>query len=79
MAGIFSRRRHEGDRLGQCENEGNAMLARFINDESGAMIVEYGLLVAIIAGSIIGGSMMVGSSIDENMTDVATAIDEPPV
>ena len=55
------------------------MLARFINDESGAMIVEYGLLVAIIAGSIIGGSMMVGSSIDENMTDVATAIDEPPV
>jgi len=55
------------------------MFARFMNDESGAMIVEYGLLVAIIAVSIIGGAMMVGSSIDENLADVATKIDEPQV
>ena len=55
------------------------MFARFMNDESGAMIVEYGLLIAIIAVSIIGGAMMVGSSIDEELVDVATKIDEPPV
>ena len=79
MAGIITRRRHEGDRPGECENEGYTMFARFMNDESGAMIVEYGLLVAIIAVSIIGGAMMVGSSIDENLADVATKIDEPPV
>jgi len=76
---MFSRQRHEGVRLGQCENEGFIMFARFMNDESGAMIVEYGLLVAIIAVSIIGGAMMVGSSIDENLADVATKIDEPQV
>ena len=55
------------------------MFARYLREESGAMIVEYGLLVAIIAGSIIGGAMMVGSSIDENLADVATKIDEPQV
>lgn len=55
------------------------MLARFMNDESGAMIVEYGLIIAIIAVSIIGGATMIGSSIDENMTDVATKIDESQV
>ena len=50
------------------------MFARYLRDESGAMIVEYGLIVAIIAVSVIGGSMMIGSSIDDNLNEVATTV-----
>ena len=54
------------------------MLARFFKDGSGAMIVEYGLIAAIIAVSVIGGAMMIGSAIDGNMTTVATNVGPPP-
>lgn len=50
------------------------MFARYLREESGAMIVEYGLIVAIIAVSVIGGSMMIGSSIDDNLNEVATTV-----
>ena len=50
------------------------MLARYLKDESGAMIVEYGLIVSIIAISVIGGSMMIGSNINEKFVDLADTI-----
>ena len=50
------------------------MIVHYLRDESGAMVVEYGLIVAIIAVSVIGGSMMIGSSIDDNLNLVATTI-----
>ena len=55
------------------------MLACFLKDESGAMIVEYGLIAAIIAVSVIGGAMMVGSTVDEDLTTIADTVEVQPV
>lgn len=39
-------------------------LNRFLNDESGATAIEYGLIAALIAVVIIGGLTAVGGSLE---------------
>lgn len=39
-------------------------LNRFMNDESGATAIEYGLLAALIAVAIIAGATLIGTELD---------------
>ena len=50
------------------------LLARFMNDESGATAVEYALLASLIAVAIIGGATTLGSTIGTKFTSIATSI-----
>jgi len=52
------------------------LVTRFIEDESGATAIEYGLIAALIAVAMIGGAGLVGSSIETKFTEVSTAIDD---
>jgi len=39
-------------------------LSHFLNDESGATAIEYGLIAALIAGAIIAGATAVGTQLN---------------
>ncbi|HWA64105.1 MAG TPA: Flp family type IVb pilin [Caulobacteraceae bacterium] len=47
---------------------------RFVQDESGATAIEYGLIVALIAVVIIGAVQTVGSNLNTSFTSVGTSI-----
>ena len=47
---------------------------RFIQAESGATAIEYGLIVALIAVFIIGAVAAVGTSLSTQFNSVATSI-----
>ena len=49
-----------------------AFIARFINDESGATAIEYGLIAALIAVGIIGAARILGTTISATFTNVST-------
>jgi pilus assembly protein Flp/PilA len=49
-------------------------LMSFIRDEEGATAVEYGLMVALIAGAIILTVTALGTSLNGIFTTVSTAI-----
>ncbi|MFJ6025621.1 Flp family type IVb pilin [Brevundimonas sp. NPDC092305] len=49
-------------------------VSRFINDESGATAIEYGLIAALIAVVIIGAVTALGTNISDKFTTVAEAI-----
>lgn len=55
--------------------------AKFLNDESGATAIEYGLIAALIAVGIIVGATAMGGSISDLFGDVdgelAIAFDGP--
>ncbi len=46
-------------------------LNRFINDESGATAIEYGLLAALIAVAIIAGATLLGSELNDLFLAIA--------
>jgi pilus assembly protein Flp/PilA len=48
--------------------------SRFVNDESGATAVEYGLIAALIAVVVIGAVRALGTSISAQFQAIATAI-----
>jgi pilus assembly protein Flp/PilA len=48
------------------------LVSRFINDESGATAIEYGLIVALIAAAIITVVGLIG----ENVLDAFTAVND---
>ncbi len=50
------------------------MIGRFLKDESGATVVEYGLIAALIAVTVIGGMTFVGSSINGQFNRVADTV-----
>jgi len=50
------------------------MLKRFLNDETGATAIEYGLIAAGISVAIIAVVQSVGSSLNTTFTSVATAL-----
>ena len=41
------------------------LVARFVNDESGATAIEYGLIAALIAVAIIAGAGALGTAIND--------------
>ena len=50
------------------------ILMQFVKDEGGATAVEYGLLVALIAGVIIAAVTTLGTDLNGTFTTVATAV-----
>lgn len=50
------------------------LFTRFIEDESGATAIEYGLIAALISVGIIAGAKTIGSNIDQKFDDVGSAI-----
>ena len=46
-------------------------LSRFMNDESGATAIEYGLLAALIAVAIIAGATLLGDELDLLFKNIA--------
>ena len=50
------------------------LLARFVDDESGATAIEYGLIAALIAVVIIGVLGTVGTRLNTKFTAVSSAL-----
>jgi len=50
------------------------LFTRFIEDESGATAIEYGLIAALIAVGMIAGAGALGNEIDNKFDDVANTI-----
>ena len=51
-----------------------AYQSRFIRDEEGASMVEYALLVALIAVVVIAGLLILGPAIAEKFTSVGNTV-----
>jgi len=47
---------------------------KFVNGEEGATMVEYGLMVALIAIVAIAGATLLGSSVNAKFSTVATSV-----
>ena len=50
------------------------LCARFVQDESGATAIEYGLIAALIAVGIITAARLLGSQISATFNTVATTM-----
>jgi pilus assembly protein Flp/PilA len=50
------------------------LLARFVKDESGAALVEYGMLVGLIAVICIGAVTLLGTDVSTMLTSIANAL-----
>jgi pilus assembly protein Flp/PilA len=51
------------------------LIKNFVNDESGATAIEYGLIAALIAVAMIAGATQLGESIDDKFQDVSATLD----
>lgn len=47
---------------------------RFLDDESGATMVEYGMMVALIALMVMGALYLLGGGVSMKLTQVATCL-----
>jgi len=52
-------------------------LNKFRKNESGATMVEYGLMVAVIAMVVVVGGVALGISMDDTMDDATRCADTP--
>ncbi len=52
-----------------------AYQSRFIQDEKGASMVEYALLVALIAVVVIAAALFLGEEISEKFSEVGATVD----
>jgi pilus assembly protein Flp/PilA len=50
------------------------LFVRFVNDESGATAIEYGLIAALIALAIITGATTLGNALNDKFTSIATTL-----
>ncbi|MDZ7822657.1 MAG: Flp family type IVb pilin [Ahrensia sp.] len=50
------------------------MFKKFMNDESGATAIEYGLIAALIAVAIIAGATSLGSNLNAKFGAIATKV-----
>lgn len=48
-----------------------ALVSRFLNDESGATAIEYGLIASLIAVAIIAAATTLGTNISNTFNNVA--------
>ena len=51
-----------------------ALQSRFVSDDEGASLVEYGLLVALIAVVAIIAVTFVGQQVDSNFQEIGSAL-----
>lgn len=54
------------------------LVTRFIEDESGATAIEYGLIAALIAVAMIAGAGAVGNAVSGKFNAVSGAINAAP-
>ena len=52
-----------------------AYQSRFVKDEQGASMVEYALLVALIAVVVIAGALFLGGAIETKFDEVGSTLD----
>ena len=52
------------------------LFTRFIEDESGATAIEYGLIAALIAVGMIVGAQAVGTKVNTKFTEIGTSLDD---
>ena len=50
------------------------LVNRFIEDESGATAIEYGLIAALISVALITGATALGKNISTKFTEASTAV-----
>jgi len=55
------------------------LFTRFIEDESGATAIEYGLIAALIAVGMIVGAEAVGTKVNSKFEDIGTKLDSASV
>ncbi len=55
-----------------------AYQSRFIQDEEGASMVEYALLIALIAMAVIAGAVFFGSELSESFSEVGDTMNATP-
>ena len=53
------------------------LISRFVNDESGATAIEYGLIAALIALAIIVGAGSLGNTLNAKFDSIATKVGTP--
>lgn len=51
-----------------------SLFARFLNDESGATAIEYGLIAGLISVAIIAAVTLVGGNLTTTFNSVATSL-----
>jgi pilus assembly protein Flp/PilA len=51
------------------------LIKRFLREKSGATAIEYGLIAGLVAVAIITALTMLGGSLDNLFSDVATQVD----
>jgi len=51
------------------------LFTRFIEDESGATAIEYGLIAALIAVGMIAGATAIGQKVDAKFVDIGNKIE----
>ncbi|MDH4980969.1 Flp family type IVb pilin [Hyphomicrobium sp. D-2] len=49
-------------------------VSRFAQDESGATAIEYGLLAALIGVAIVVGAGLVGTNLNQMLTDISAKL-----
>ncbi|WP_137155226.1 Flp family type IVb pilin [Rhizobium sp. FKL33] len=52
----------------------SSIFSRFMNDESGATAIEYGLIAALISVALITGATALGNALDNKFDDLATTL-----
>ena len=52
-----------------------AYQSRFVNDEEGASMVEYALLVALIAVVVIAAALFLGTEINDKFSEVGNTLE----
>jgi pilus assembly protein Flp/PilA len=54
----------------------SSIFSRFMNDESGATAIEYGLIAALISVALITGATALGNALDNKFDDLATTLND---
>lgn len=52
----------------------SSIFSRFMNDESGATAIEYGLIAALISVALITGATALGNKLDNQFKNLATKL-----
>lgn len=54
-----------------------ALMQKFLAEEDGATMIEYGLLAALIALVVAAAVVTVGTALNERFTDVQACVNDP--
>jgi pilus assembly protein Flp/PilA len=63
--------------LGRISAYTQSQLLRFRREDEGATAVEYGLIIALISVAVIGGAILLGTTLNGTFTNVAHDVASP--